>query len=508
MSQIQNNKKLLKNTILLYARTLFTMLIALFTSRVVLQVLGVSDYGIYGVVASFVSTFSVVRTNLNVASNRFLSYELGKENGNVKNVFSTILTIHFFSAIVVTVILELVGCYYVFYWLNVPEGRLDAAFWTFQFSTLGFFVYLLTIPYTASIIANEKMDCFAFVGIFEAIMKLLICYLLVNVTSDKLIVYSGLYLFTLLIVTAIEIVYCLIRFPESRVLFIFNKNYIKSFGKFLGWNAIGSLSVMLREQGVSLLYNFYFGPVVNAAKSITTQIQQAISSFSGSFITALNPQITKLCASKQYREMDILVHRGARLSFYLMLFFSLPVIINIHEILNIWLVDVPDYTASFVRLSLVFFTLKSLQATLTVAILASGKVQKYNLYWGSLNLMIFPISMFLFYCGLNPNASFVVCIIITLLVQFFSFRIYKEIFHISYKDYYNKVIKIVVLTSFTATIIPVALHITLTDKIIYVIINILVSFCSVLISVLYIGMEKKEREKCIMYVKSKIQRIK
>ena len=497
MSQIQNNKKLLKNTILLYARTLFTMLIALFTSRVVLQVLGVSDYGIYGVVASFVSTFSVVRTNLNVASNRFLSYELGKENGNVKNVFSTILTIHFFSAIVVTVILELVGCYYVFYWLNVPEGRLDAAFWTFQFSTLGFFVYLLTIPYTASIIANEKMDCFAFVGIFEAIMKLLICYLLVNVTSDKLIVYSGLYLFTLLIVTAIEIVYCLIRFPESRVLFIFNKNYIKSFGKFLGWNAIGSLSVMLREQGVSLLYNFYFGPVVNAAKSITTQIQQAISSFSGSFITALNPQITKLC-----------VHRGARLSFYLMLFFSLPVIINIHEILNIWLVDVPDYTASFVRLSLVFFTLKSLQATLTVAILASGKVQKYNLYWGSLNLMIFPISMFLFYCGLNPNASFVVCIIITLLVQFFSFRIYKEIFHISYKDYYNKVIKMVVVTSFTATIIPVALHITLTDKIIYVFINILVSFCSVLISVLYIGMEKKEREKCILYVKSKIQRIK
>lgn len=171
------------------------------------------------------------------------------------------------------------------------------------------------------------MDCFAYIGILEAIMKLIICYMISEATSDKLIVYSILYLMTLIIVTGIEIIYCLRKLPETRTLFLLNKFYLNSFGKFLGWNGIGSLSVMLREQGVALLYNYFFGPVINAAKSLTTQIQQAISSFSGSFITALNPQITKLCAAKEYKEMDTLVHRGARLSYYLMLFLVYPLLL-------------------------------------------------------------------------------------------------------------------------------------------------------------------------------------
>lgn len=502
----QNNKRLLKNTFFLYGRTLFTMFVALYTSRIVLQVLGASDYGIYGVVASFVSTFSVVRTNLNVASNRFLSCEMGKTDGNVKKVFSTILTIHVLSALVIFVLLELIGSYYVFNWLNVPEDRLTAAFWTFQFSTIGFFVILVTIPYTASIISNEKMDCFAYIGILEAIMKLIICYMISEATSDKLIVYSILYLMTLIIVTGIEIIYCLRKLPETRTLFLLNKFYLNSFGKFLGWNGIGSLSVMLREQGVALLYNYFFGPVINAAKSLTTQIQQAISSFSGSFITALNPQITKLCAAKEYKEMDTLVHRGARLSYYLMLFFSLPVIINIDEILSIWLGKVPDYTSSFVRLSLIFFTLKTLQATLTVAILASGQVKKYNLYWGGLNLLIFPVSLILFYLGCNPNASFIVCIIVTLLVQLATFSIYKNIFCIEYIIYIREVILKIVMVTISSIVLPVLFYCIMSKCLINTILNLLLTFFCVIISIYFFGVTKHEREKILFLLIDKIKK--
>lgn len=505
---VNNNKRLLKNTFFLYGRTLFTMLIALYTSRIVLQVLGASDYGIYGVVASFVSTFSVVRTNLNVASNRFLSCELGKNNGNIKKVFSTILTVHALAAIALIIIIELIGSYYVFNLLNVPAERINAAFWSFQFSTIGFFFVLITIPYTASIISNEKMDCFAYIGILEAIMKLVICYLITETTFDKLIFYSALYLLTLLIVTTIEIIYCLKRIPETRALFLIDKSYLYSFGKFLGWNGLGSLSVMLREQGVSLLYNYFFGPVINAAKSLTTQIQQAISSFSGSFITALNPQITKLCAAKQYYDMNILVHRGARLSYYLMLFFSLPVIININEILNIWLGEVPEYTTSFVQLSLVFFTLKSLQATLTVAILASGQVKSYNLYWGGLNILIFPVSLILFYIGFNPNSSFIVCIVVTLLVQISTFNIYKKIFNFGYKEYVKDVIVRILCVTILSSIIPIILYYFMDKCFFNTIFNILITLACVAMSVFSFGISKNEKEKIILFIKEKIRVVK
>lgn len=500
-----NNKRLLKNTFFLYARTLFTMFVALYTSRIVLQVLGASDYGIYGVVASFVSTFSVVRSNLNVASNRFLSCEIGKTDGNIKEVFSTILTIHVLAALVIFVLIELIGCYYVFNWLNVPEDRITAAFWTFQFSTIGFFVILITIPYTASIISNEKMDCFAYIGILEAVMKLIICFLISETTSDKLIIYSFLYFLNLIIITVIEITYCLKKLPETRTLFLLNKSYLNSFSKFLGWNGIGSLSVMLREQGIALLYNYFFGPVINAAKSLTTQIQQAVSSFSGSFITALNPQITKLCAAKEYKEMDILVHRGARLSYYLMLFFSLPVIININEILSIWLGKVPDYTPSFVQLSLIFFTLKSLQATLTVAILASGQVRKYNLYWGGFNLLIFPLSLILFYVGCNPNTSFIICIIVTLLVQFSTFNIYSNIFNISYKTYITEVLIKIIIVTILSIIPPIILYCIMSKCLINTIFNILLTLCSVIISIYFGGVTKYERNRILSIIKDKIK---
>lgn len=500
----QNNKRLLKNTLFLYGRTLFTMLIALYTSRVVLQVLGASDYGIYGVVASFVSTFTVVRSNLNVASNRFLSFELGKENSNTKKIFSAILTIHALAALAIFVSLEILGCYYVFNWLNVPADRLNAAFWAFQFSAVGFFVIIIAIPYVSSIIANEKMKCFAYVGILEAIMKLIICFLITEANSDKLIVYSALYLLTLVIVTVVEIIYCLKNLPETRVLFKYDKAYFRSFGKFLGWNGLGSLAVMLREQGVSLLYNYFFGPVINAAKSITTQIQQAVSSFSGNFITALNPQITKLCAAKDFKEMDMLVHRGARLSYFLMLFFSLPIIINIDEILRIWLGKVPEYTSSFVQLSLVFFTLKSLQATLTVAILASGQVKKYNLYWGGLNILIFPISLLLFYCGYSPNSSFVVCIIITLFVQFFTFAIYKRIFSVRLHDYFREVISRIALVSILSVIFPLAMRLYMHENFLNAVLNIIVTFFCVAVCVYKVGMTRHEREKIFEYFKKKI----
>lgn len=504
-----NNKRIAKNTIFLYCRTALTMLISLYTSRVVLQVLGVSDYGIYGVVASLVSTFSIVSSNMNVASNRFLAYELGRNKEQVKSIFSSLLTIHLAVSLALLLIIEIVGTWYVFNMLNVPAGRTNAAFWAFQFSTLSFFLNLSTIPYNSSLIAFEKMDFFAFIGIAEALIKLAIVFAIsYAVDVDKLILYSGLYFLSLLIVKCSCMMYCYKKIPNTRTLFSYRKDHILKLGKFLGWNGIGSLSVILREQGISLLSNFYFGTIINAARSLTTQIQQALSSFSGNFIVALNPQITKLCAARKYEEMNKLVDRGSRLSYFLMLFFSLPILINIPLILKLWLGEFPDYTISFVRLSLTFFTIKSLQAPLTIAILASGQVKKYNICYGVLNLLIFPISWLAFYMGCSPEASYIVCIIVTTMILLFMAKIYIDIFHFPIAAYIkNILLKCLFITALSFSV-PILLKCMLVENYITMLLNIFVSLISIVVWVMWLGVTDTERIKIMSLVKNKILKIK
>lgn len=494
MEKIGDNRRVAKNTLFLYFRTIITTLISLYTTRVVLDVLGVEDYGIYSVVGSFVLTFNFIGSNLQVVSQRFLSYELGKEGKNVKRVFSSVLTLHGLISLALLFIILVAGSFYVYDFLVVDEVRRETAFFAFVFSTLGFVLNIVFTPYNAALIAYERMTIFAYLGILEAVLKLVICYLLGISNLDKLLTYSLLLLLSNLVVRLINWLYCYIKIKETRGGFTKNIKAFKEMGAFFGWNGLGSIAVMLREQGIAMLYNYFFGPIVNAARAIASQIQNVTYSFVGNFGMALNPQITKLCAAKEYNKMNTLVMRGSRFSFFLMLVLSVPLSLNINQILELWLIEVPQMANIFAILSLVFFTLKALQSPISAAILATGKVRKYNICWGGLNLLIFPISWILFKFGLDSTTSYYVCIVVTFVVLFSMLQLYRELFGFSVSFY----IKGTLIPCFIVTFISIIFSMliggmVLLDSYVMVLLRLFLQFTATAISIFFGGLSKIER---------------
>ena len=331
-----NNKRIAKNTLLLYFRMLFMMAVSLYTSRVVLNALGVEDFGIYNVVGGVVAMFSMLSGSLSAAITRFITYELGKGNQeNLKKIFSSSVTIQIGLAILIIVVAEAIGVWFLNMKMNIPDVRITAANWVFQFSILTFAVNLISVPYNASIIAHERMSAFAYISILEAIGKLAIVFLIVISPMDKLIFYAILMCAVALIVRLAYGVYCKRHFEECTYHFIFDRDLLKHMFGFAGWNFIGATSAVLRDQGGNVVINLFCGPAANAARGIAFQVNNAISGFVTNFMTALNPQITKSYAAGDRKYMMTLIFQGARLSFYMLLLLSLPVLINTHYILSL-----------------------------------------------------------------------------------------------------------------------------------------------------------------------------
>ena len=340
-----NNKRIAKNTFLLYFRMLFTMMVSLYTSRVVLATLGVEDFGIYNVVGGVVTMFAIISTSLSSAISRFITIELGKGDlRRLKTVFSTAVVIQFLMALVVVILAELIGVWFLNNKMNIPEVRMNAANWVLQFSIFTFGVNLICIPFNALIIAHERMSAFAYVSILEVSLKLLIVYLLVLMSVDKLIVYGALLLVVAIVITFAYFIYCRRHFKECKCFCRIDRFLLKRMLSFSGWNFIGASSAILRDQGVNIAINLFCGPTVNAARGMAVQVNHAINSFAQNFMTALNPQITKSFAVGDSKYMFTLIFQGARLSFYMLLFLSLPVLMSTEYILSIWLKIVPDYT--------------------------------------------------------------------------------------------------------------------------------------------------------------------
>lgn len=312
-----NNKRIAKNTLLLYFRMLFMMAVSLYTSRVVLNALGVEDFGIYNVVGGVVAMFSMLSGSLSAAITRFITYELGKGNQeNLKKIFSSSVTIQIGLAILIIVVAEAIGVWFLNMKMNIPDVRITAANWVFQFSILTFAVNLISVPYNASIIAHERMSAFAYISILEAIGKLAIVFLIVISPMDKLIFYAILMCAVALIVRLAYGVYCKRHFEECTYHFIFDRDLLKHMFGFAGWNFIGATSAVLRDQGGNVVINLFCGPAANAARGIAFQVNNAISGFVTNFMTALNPQITKSYAAGDRKYMMTLIFQGARLSFY------------------------------------------------------------------------------------------------------------------------------------------------------------------------------------------------
>lgn len=490
-----NNKRIAKNTFLLYVRMLFMMVIGLYTSRVILDKLGEIDFGIYNVVSGFVTLFAVVSGAMTSATQRFLSFEIGKgKDGNVRDIFSTMIYIHIFLALIVLILGEVVGVWFLNNHMNFPSDRYEAVNWVFQLSLLVFILNVINVPYNGALIAYEKMSAFAYFSIFDAIFKLVICYVITVIHFDKLIVYSILMACIQIMLLFMYFIYCKIKFPECRFTGKFNKKYGKNIGSFVGWNLIGSLSVIGKEQGVNVVLNMFFGPAVNAARGIAYQVLSKFNGFVANFQMALNPQIIKYYASGEYENMYKLVFRGAKLSYLLLLTLSLPVVIEAPLILNLWLKEVPNYTVIFLQITIFTALINTLSNPLVISMQASGKVRDYQIVVGSLSLLTLPIVYIVLKIGAEPYMAMIIAFIIEFICHFA--RLYMLARSIKFPM--GLFLKEVTLRVFVITILVIVLPVIANKLIdttwIRFLIVCLFSIVSTLSFGYYIGFNKIERE--------------
>lgn len=494
-SQSENTKRIAKNTLILYVRTLFTMLVSLYTSRVILNTLGVSDFGISNVVGGVVGMFSVISGSLSSSISRFITFELGHGDINkLKRIFSTSVNIQIGIALIIVILAEGMGVWFVNHKLNIPTGRLVAANWVFQCSLLSFAIGLISVPYNACIIAHERMSAFAYMSILETILKLVIVYMLFISPYDKLISYAVLFVVISLIMRLIYGWYCNKHFVESHYEFIYDRPLIKEMTGFAGWSFFGNTAYMLNTQGVDMLINIFFGVTLNAAKGVASQVQNAVMQFVGNFTVAINPQITKSYASGDREYMNKLICRGARLSYYLLLIFTVPIVCEADYILYLWLKTVPEYAPIFLRLILFGTLMTLLGNTMYTAILSTGEIKKYQVAVTIVGCLVFPLTWLAFRIGLPPETTYYIYIIIYFLLNFVRVYIAKGLMDFPMKLYIFDVILKVVVVSVISFILPLLVVYYLEEGFLRLCAVCIVSLFSTMTVIYIFGLEKIERE--------------
>ena len=456
LSYSSNTKRIARNTMLLYFRMLLTMLVSLYTSRVVLNALGVEDYGIYNVVGGLVAMFGILSGSLSVAISRFITFELGKGDlEKLKRIFCTSINIQIILIAIITVLLETIGIWLLNAKMVIPEERLTAANWVFQFSVVTFALNLLSVPYNAVIIAHEKMSAFAYISIIDCTLKLIVAFIIAYNPFDKLVYYGLLIMIVGAINRSIYAIYCKRHFEEATYKMIFDKGLMKEMFGFAGWSMFGTSSALLRDQGGNLLINIYYGPAVNAARGIAMQVNTAILSFVNSFTTAVNPQITKSYASGDNEYMLKLAFQSTKFSFFIMWVISLPILITTPFLLNLWLVEVPEHTVNFIRLVVIFSMSEVLQNSLITMLLATGKIKTYQLILGSCQLLNFPICWFCLYLGMASEIVFVIAIIISVICEMIRIFMCQKMVGLSARSFLTSVYFRVIVVAILSMIVPV-----------------------------------------------------
>lgn len=502
-TQQENTKRIAKNTLMLYGRMLFSMLVSLYTSRVVLQALGVEDYGIYNVVGGVVSMFSIVSNSLTSSVSRFLTFELGKgDTDGLKRVFSTSLSIQLVLAGIIVVLSETVGLWFLNTHMTIPANRLYAANWVFHASVLTFVINLLSVPFSASIVSHERMSAFAYIGILDVVLRLLIVLFIAysGLDFDRLIVYALLLVGVVCIMQAIYWRYCTRNFEECRLRLSFDIGYWKEMSSFAGWNFIGGSASLLKDQGVNILLNLFLGPIINASRGIANTVNNVMASFASNFMTALNPQITKSYAAGDYNYTFSLVERGSRFSYYILLLFALPMLFEADFVLTLWLKHYPAHTVNFVRLILLVTMCDVLSNTLINLKSATGDVRNYQLAVGGMSLMNFPLSYICLKMGFQPESTSIVAFIVAVFCLLLRLLFLRGITGFSMKRYLYKVCSNVLAVTLTATVLPAIVYLQMQDGIIrFCLICIFSALCSST-SIYFIGCNKNERG----FIKEKI----
>lgn len=507
----QNNKRIVKNTLLLYFRMLFMMAIGLYTSRVILDKLGEIDFGIYNVVGGFVTMFSVISGAMTAATQRYLSFEIGKgDEGDVKGIFSTMLLIHIFLAFIILIVGETVGIWFLNNHMNFPADRYEAANWVFQLSLLVFSLNVINVPYNGAIIAYERMSAFAYFSILDAFLKLIICYLIVIVPFDRLVMYAVLMAFIQFLLIISYYLYCKSKFPNCRFTGKFNKEYGKEATSFVSWNLIGSLAGVTKEQGVNIVLNMFFGPTINAARGIAYQVMSKLNGFVSNFQMAMNPQIIKNYAVGDREAMYKLVFRGAKLSYILLLTLSLPIVIEAPLILNIWLKEVPDYAAIFLRIIIFTALLNTLSNPLIISMHASGKVRDYQIVVGCLSLLTLPLVYIALKNGAAPYYAMIIAFVVEFICHIVRLYMLARTINFPMWNFLKDVTMRVYLITILAVIVPLLVHKMIDVTVIRFFTVSILSVAATLFLGYYCGFNQNDREKIhdkiLITIKNKIHK--
>lgn len=505
MTSVSDNKRVAKNTLVLYFRMLFMMLIGLYTSRINLQSLGVEDFGIYNVVGGIVVMFSIINGSITASISRFLTFEIGTGNmEKLKKVFSTSVTIQIGISLLILLLAETIGLWFLNHKMVIPDSRMPAANWVYQFSIITFILNLISMPYNACIVTHEKMSAFAWITIYDAIAKLLIAWLTFIAPMDKLIFFSGFIVLIAFTQRMIYTSYCLHNFEECHYKFTIDKELLKHMSGFAGWNFIGASSAILRDTGGNIIINLFCGPAVNAARAIANRINTAVLGFANSFMTAINPQITKSYASGEYEKMMGAIYKGAKFSFFLLLLLGLPVIMESEYIIHLWLGQVPEHTVLFVQLTILYAMSESISNPLVTAMLATGKIKNYQIVVGGLQMLNLPISYICLRLGCIPESVVIVAIILSQCC--FAARIYmlRAMINLNAIDYVKKVYLRILSTLIITFILPVIVKYYMDDSLLSFFTILSISFISACINILYVGCNDKERS----FIYSNISNIK
>ena len=491
-----NTVRIAKNTLMLYFRQILIMLVSLYTVRVILETLGAEDYGIYNVVAGIVTMFSFMSGAMSMASQRYFSFELGRGNFEQLNkVFNLSLLIYVMIGILILLLGETIGLWFISDKLVIPLEKKNSALWVYQFSIVSFLFTILTSPYMAMIIAHEDMNIYAYVSIVEVSLKLGIVFVLRLIAWDKLTLYGLLILAVTIINTTIYRIICLKKYKECSFLFYWNKDLLKEIVNFTGWNLFGSIAWVCKNQGINILLNQFFNPVIVTARSIASTVNGAVTSFSQNFGTAIRPQIIKTYASGQLKNMLLLVFYGSKGTYLLMYIFVLPLILELPMVLGLWLKNPPEYTVLFTRLVLLDVLMDSMSYSIMSAARATGKIGMYQFISGGILLLNIPVSWILLLMGTPAYSVLIVAFILTFIVFIVRLLILKRLIDFSIRQFFKMVLLPVCVISIISAILPIIIYYLLVQSILRLFLITSISVISVCLFSYYIGLNRDERQK-------------
>ena len=497
MPSESTNKRIAKNTLLLYVRILLTMVIGLYTSRVVLAELGISDYGLYSVVGGIVTMFTFINGSLNAGTQRFLTFELGRGDiVQLKKLFSTAIVIYTFLAMIILFLAETIGLWFLLNKMNFAPGRLNAAIWVYQFSIIACMVSIIQVPFMAALVAHEKFNMYAYMSIYDAVMKLAIVFLLTFAPFDKLIFYA----FLILLVSTSSAVRK--HFVECRFSWSFDKSVFKKMFSFSAWDIVGSVAVLGQIQGVNIIINLFCGTIVNAAYGIANTVNNIINTFAANIIIAASPQIVKSYAQKHLDEMFSLVINSAKMSSYLLLIIGIPVFVEIEFLLKIWLGEYPSYAPLFLRIILVQSWVKTLGEPTVRALHAIGNIKLLNIVVGVILLLILPITYFLLRFGYPPEIALGANIILWTVAIPIRLMLLRRYSGFPVMAYIKEVIVLGLVIATICFVVPYIVHVIYEYE--SWVQLLLVCFVSVITSgfvILFLGFSKNQRTQIMNKVK-------